>query len=209
MRVGRADGSNASAGTKAPRVGSAPVGTSARSRSSVTAKWVKAWAIVPAGCQAASIGGAPPPPVSQAVPGQPSVPPSIPRAGRRSSSQAPSARRASQSVPCRSGLGALGARRGRASAIPVRCPAQRARQGQSAQAGRRGVQIVAPRSITAWAWSPGRRSGVRAAAWARSAGRAAGSGVCTAWRRAITRSTLPSTTTAGRPKAMAATAAAV
>ena len=42
-------------------------------------------------------------------------------------------------------------------------PAARARQGiihgQSAQAGRLGVQMVAPRSITAWAKSPGRSPG--------------------------------------------------
>jgi hypothetical protein len=38
---------------------------------------------------------------------------------------------------------------------------------------------------------------------------ASGSGVATAKRRAITRSTLPSTTLAGRSKAMAAIAAAV
>jgi hypothetical protein len=42
-----------------------------------------------------------------------------------------------------------------------------------------------------------------------SAGLAPGSGSASANMRAITRSTLPSTTTARRPKAIAATAAAV
>jgi hypothetical protein len=71
------------------------------------------------------------------------------------------------------------------------------------------VQTVAPRSIIAWAWSPGRTAGVSVAASARSRGFAAGSGVATQKSRATTRSTLPSTTTAGRSNAIAATAAAV
>ena len=49
-----------------------------------------------------------------------------------------------------------------------------------------------------------RRPGVSRAASARRRGLAAGSGSSTAKSRAITRSTLPSTTTAGRSKAMAA-----
>jgi hypothetical protein len=43
----------------------------------------------------------------------------------------------------------------------------------------------------------------------RSSGFASGSDVSTAWRRAMTRSTLPSTTFVGSSKAIAAMAAAV
>jgi len=71
------------------------------------------------------------------------------------------------------------------------------------------VQIVAPRSIIAWAKSPARASGVirPAAAWI--AALPPGSGAPIANSRATTRSTLASTTTARRPKAIAATEAAV
>ena len=71
------------------------------------------------------------------------------------------------------------------------------------------MQIVAPRSIIAWAKSPGRAFGVRLSASALISDFAAGSGVVTANRRATTRSILPSTGVAGRPKAIAAMAAAV
>ena len=76
-----------------------------------------------------------------------------------------------------------------------------------------GVHTVAPRSNSAWAKSDGRAtasgSAPSSAASRRSAGLAAGSGSCTANNRATTRSTLPSTGTAGRPNAIAATAVAV
>ena len=78
-----------------------------------------------------------------------------------------------------------------------------------AQAGDFGVQIVAPRSMVACAKSPGRPRGTSAAVSRRISGRAAGIGVSTAWSRVITRSTLPSTTVATSPNAIAATAAAV
>ncbi len=77
------------------------------------------------------------------------------------------------------------------------------------QDGLRGVQIVAPRSIMACAKSPGRAAGTSCSTIAWICGLAAGSGVSIASNRAITRSTLPSTTAAGRSKAIAAIAAAV
>ena len=77
------------------------------------------------------------------------------------------------------------------------------------QFGRRGVQIVAPRSIIACAKSPGRSAGVISAVRSRISALAAGRGVSMANSRATTRSTLPSTTASGRSKAIAAIAAAV
>ena len=77
------------------------------------------------------------------------------------------------------------------------------------QDGRRGVQIVAPRSIIACAKSPGRVAGTSLSTIARICGLASGSGVSIASSRETTRSTLPSTTAAGRSKAIAAIAAAV
>ena len=77
------------------------------------------------------------------------------------------------------------------------------------QDGRRGVQIVAPRSIIACAKSPGRDCGTSRSTTSWIAGFASGSGVSIARSRVITRSTLPSTTAAGRSKAIAAIAAAV
>jgi purine nucleosidase len=82
-------------------------------------------------------------------------------------------------------------------------------EGIRPHSGVRGRHTVAPRSISAWAQSPGRSPVTRPSARRRSSGRAAGRGVSTANSRAMTRSTLPSTTLAGRPKAIAATAAAV
>ena len=76
-------------------------------------------------------------------------------------------------------------------------------------AEQRGVQIVAPKSIIAWAKSPARVSGVSASASALISVLAVGSGVARAKSRATTRSILPSTGVARLPKAMAATAAAV
>ena len=61
----------------------------------------------------------------------------------------------------------------------------------------------------ACAKSPGRSAGTMASTAWRIAVLAAGSGVAMAWSRATTRSTLPSTTAAGRSKAIAAIAAAV
>ena len=46
---------------------------------------------------------------------------------------------------------ALGALRGRSAAMPACCAWHRPRSGQIPQAGLRGVQIVAPRSIIACA----------------------------------------------------------
>ena len=71
------------------------------------------------------------------------------------------------------------------------------------------MQIVAPRSIIAWAKSPARFSGVSVAARRRISGLLPGSGWVTAKSRVTTRSILPSTAVALRSKAMAAIAAAV
>jgi hypothetical protein len=99
---------------------------------------------------------------------------------------------------------------GQIAAMPWPAPRRAAISGQMPQAGDFGVQIVAPRSISACAWQPGRTSGVRRAASAFSSGLDLGSGVVsTAKRRDITRSILPSSTGAGRSKAMEAMAAAV
>jgi hypothetical protein len=81
--------------------------------------------------------------------------------------------------------------------------------GQMAQAGRFGVQIVAPRSIIACAKSPGRSLGVSSVTLRFIAGLEPGSGASMANSREITRSTLPSITAACRSKAIAATAAEV
>ena len=81
--------------------------------------------------------------------------------------------------------------------------------GQIAQAGFFGVQMVAPRSIIACAKSPARLTGVFTAVRSRIEARAWGRGVPISYSRETTRSTLPSTTTADCPNAIAATAAAV
>jgi hypothetical protein len=100
------------------------------------------------------------------------------------------------------GLGFLGwlDRKG----VPDRAIAPRHGNGRASghkQAARasRGVQMVAPRSIMACAKSPARASGVACPAqsgW-RIVGRAPGSGSSIANRRAMTRSTLASTTLRG------------
>ena len=67
-----------------------------------------------------------------------------------------------------------------AAASPARRaarPRQASSHGQTAQAGRFGVQIVAPRSISACAKSPGRSAGTSASASSRITGFALGSGV--------------------------------
>jgi hypothetical protein len=63
--------------------------------------------------------------------------------------------------------------------------------------------------MSACAKSPGRSGGTSDSASARISGLAFGSGSSTWKRRAITRSTLPSTAAAGSSNAIAATAAAV
>ena len=62
-------------------------------------------------------------------------------------------------------------------ARPPRAPRQAASHGQTAQAGRFGVQIVAPRSISACAKSPGRSAGTSAC------GEGADHGLCLRQRR--------------------------
>lgn len=143
------------------------------------------------------------------VDGNSVMPPSNPRGGRGRTRTAPSSRSAQNTTPQRVGLAAAGAIRGKASATPATRAAQPVRQGQEGQSGRRGVHTVAPRSISAWAKSPGRPGAARAAASRVIPPRAAGSGVSMACSRASTRTTLPSTGTAGRSNAIAAIAAAV
>ena len=112
-------------------------------------------------------------------------------------------------MPWRCGLAALRGLTGKASGVPSAWPRHAGRSGQSRHLGLRGVQIAVPRSIIAWAKSPASASGVIASAAARIAALPAGNGSAIANSRATTRSTLASTTTARRPKAIAATAAAV
>ena len=100
-----------------------------------------------------------------------------------------------------------------AEGTPAARPAHDSCTGHSAQFGRRGRQRVAPRSIIPCAKSPYRKPGAgsggkRLPASARSLGFALGKGVWSAKRRALTRSTLPSTTLARWPSAMAATSVA-
>ena len=72
-----------------------------------------------------------------------------------------------------------------------------------------GRQTPAPKSIRPCAKSPERFSGQIASALSLISAFAFGSGVSIAKSRETTRSILPSTTTARRPNAIAATAAAV
>ena len=67
--------------------------------------------------------------------------------------------------------------RGREGASPDVLPPQCSAHGQMRQLGDLGVQMVAPRSIIAWAKSPVRCSGTRACAFARISGFDRGSGV--------------------------------
>ena len=62
------------------------------------------------------------------------------------------------------------------AAMPCLNPAQIAYSGHSAQAGFFGVQIVAPRSISACATQPGRSAPAKACALSRSSGLDPGKG---------------------------------
>ena len=147
--------------------------TSARKTSSSSAKWVKTCAIRPGT-----------PPVGGEGRGRrrwsrrraaPSSRWSAPRSCRRAgpcpgacaSSTAPSPRTATKAAPRRSGFSAFGRATGKRSGSPE--PSARAIVAQRAEhaGGRRGVQIVAPRSIIAWAKSPGRASGTSVSTSAR------------------------------------------
>ncbi len=88
----------------------------------------------------------------------------------------PSARKATKAAPRRSVPLGFGAFTGKLSGSPRRRASHPSLNGQKAQAGRCGVQMVAPRSISAWAKSPARRAGVRVSASARIVGFAAGNG---------------------------------
>ena len=115
-----------------------------------------------------------------------------------------------KAAPRRRRPAAFGALRGNVSDRRANAPRNAPIHGQSTQAGFFGVQMVAPRSISACAKSPARADGHQALR--RGAGcpaLAAGNSSSTANSRATTRSTLPSTAAAGASKAMAAIAAAV
>ena len=123
------------------------------------------------------------------------MPPSRPFGGRVRSRIAPSARSTTKAAPRRSWPFAF--LRFRKRLLQPRGPGQAgAIQGQSAQAGRFGVQMVAPRSISACAKSPGRSAGTSASVSAPDRGLRLGSGSSIAKSRATTRSTLPSTAAA-------------
>ena len=98
---------------------------------------------------------------------------SAPGDGRRHA--APRRRRRGAAVPSR-----FFALRGNVSGSPRRRAAQASMNGHSAQAGFFGVQMVAPRSIIAWAKSPGRCGGRNRSASTRIAGLASGSSSSTA-----------------------------
>lgn len=156
-------------------------------------------------------------PGRHSVEGGSNVPPSSPLAGRRRISTAPSAGRDTQNAAAkRFGFGARFGPSASVSATPAARAAQASATGQAPQRGRPlGMQTVAPRSISACAWSPGRACGAKHAAKRRSSAlrRDAGEPVSqpSAKRRATTRSMFPSTGAADppRPKPMARTAAAV
>ena len=161
-----------------------------------------AWATASAAVHGASRHG---------VPGSSGIPPSRPLGGRNRSSTRSDRSVSQNAAPCRSGRARLAAFGGSVSAIPASRPAQTPDHGQIAQAGLRGVQMVAPRSNSACAKSDGRAtaSGSRPS-WSAAAATAAAEGsVAMANRRETTRSTLPSTGTTGTPNAIAATARAV
>ena len=91
------------------------------------------------------------------LPGSAAIPPSMPLAGRRTSQTcAVALDPLGDAVLCgrarRFGLGA-----GKASGVPLANAAQSALSGQPRSAALRGRQIVAPRSIIAWAKSPAAR----------------------------------------------------
>ena len=65
-----------------------------------------------------------------------------------------------RAMPWRSGRSRLAERGGKASGSPLAKAAQSASSGQAGQSGARGRQIVAPRSIIAWAKSPAPSCGV-------------------------------------------------
>ena len=89
------------------------------------------------------------------------MPPSKPVGGRERTSTNPSARMTTKAAPRRSRPSFFGALSGKVSGSPRARAAQFPIHGQSAQAGFFGVQMVAPRSISACAKSPARRAGTR------------------------------------------------
>lgn len=110
---------------------------------------------------------------------------------------------------------ALGAGKDEAASPPalsMRRASQWDDTGHEAQSGLRGLQTVAPSSITAWFQSPGRdgSNSCCASAWIwRAAAADPGASARTARNLEITRTTFASTHATGSPKAMDATDAAV
>lgn len=107
--------------------------------------------------------------------------------------------------------GRRGAGGGNSSTRPRASARHGPRTGQRPQAGARGVQMVAPNSITAWFQSPGRRIGtsVPANAHRRRAPRGSRMAAGIANSRERTRATFPSSTGSGRSKHMERTAPVV
>ena len=139
------------------------------------------------------------------------MPPSRPFSGRRRNSTRPSARTATKAAPRRNLPSRFGALRGKVSGVAARARHDMSSfHGQSAQAGRFGVQMRGAEIHQ-------RLREVAGAAAAADSDRgelldrgfAAGNSSSTANSRATTRSTLPSTGTAGASNAIAAIAAAV
>jgi len=95
---------------------------------------------------------------------------------------------------------------GRSSWVPRMRAQQRCAAGHRSQRGLRGVQTVAPSSISAWFSSPGEAPGAICAAMRQSRDCV---GLGSSTQRANTRRTLPSTMGASCPKAMEVTAPAV
>ncbi|MNL23912.1 hypothetical protein D3C87_1453240 [compost metagenome] len=95
---------------------------------------------------------------------------------RRLSKISPFSVTATKAAPTRTGFSFFAALTGKRSGSCSASARQSSRKGQSAQAGRFGVQIVAPRSIIAWAKSPGRSVGVSSRTLAFISGLEPGSG---------------------------------
>ena len=175
----------------------------ARRRCRSSAKWVKTWRSWASGAPSSGSGSS-----LHSGPGSAAIPPSIPLRG---GGPARPRRRARSSRRCR---GAAGARAWRCGAGKLRDRRWRRRRNRR-RAGRRGNRAPRPADRRAQvhhrlgkvagadpAGSSRRRARGFAAALRQSAGRCA-------WSRAMTRSTLVSITTARRPNAIAAIAAAV
>ena len=148
-KVGRAKGGHGH--ERAPQRRGVEIGLG---NSTARRRWkcVKVWRTSAPVSRQSAASGAPPPAPSQSDPGQPSIPPSRPRVGPRFEQQGAilAPRDPDHALTHRLfGLRGL-AGQGRPER-PQPAPAQACHHGQMPQAGLRGVQIVAPRSMTACA----------------------------------------------------------